>query len=85
MTVDELVAELRKHPGDVKVHVHNYEGGIDDLVDIQAVLVYRNVNNSVYVGDHEVSNISVDGRESAHRAVNAGRDPSSREPGLLLS
>jgi len=53
VTVDELIAELRKHPGDLQVYVSGYEAGVDDIASVEEVRVERNVHTERYYGPHE--------------------------------
>lgn len=52
MTVGELIAALKAHPGDLRVFVMGYEGGLDDPVVGSVIDVDLNVHDSSVYGPH---------------------------------
>ena len=70
MTVAELIKVLSMAPGNQKVLVEGYEGGLSELRIKQNVLIKLNVHKEDYMGPHEKAE---DGTEKAlvfYRAQN---------------
>jgi len=53
MRVKELIQELSKLPEDLIVVVRGYEGGINELRDVESMEIALNVNTAWYYGKHE--------------------------------
>jgi len=54
MKVKDLVAILSKMPPEADVVAKGYEGGVDDVVNVQLVKLKRDVNAEWYYGRHEI-------------------------------
>jgi hypothetical protein len=54
MTVLELIEELQKHSGDMRVVVRGYEDGVDDIKKIKAVKLKLGNNKEWYYGEHSI-------------------------------
>ena len=54
MKVKDLLNLLSKLPEDADVVAKGYEGGVDDIVNIQLVKLKRNVHAEWYYGRHEI-------------------------------
>ncbi len=50
MTVNELIAELRKHPPETRVVVSGYEDGVDDISRLWPICVEPTPNLKPYFG-----------------------------------
>jgi hypothetical protein len=50
MTVNELIAELRKHPPETRVVVSGYEEGFDDISRIATISITPKPNAKEYEG-----------------------------------
>lgn len=55
MTVDELVAELRKHPGDLPVYLHGNEEGMNDIGGALLVEVHRDIHANAWPKGHHLA------------------------------
>ena len=53
MNVKELREALADLPDDQMVVVRGYEGGVDEVVKVEPLDVYLNVNPEDYYGNHE--------------------------------
>jgi hypothetical protein len=53
LTIHELIEALKELPGDWPVYVRGYEGGVNDVVEIEPAHFDRNVNWQYYYGQHE--------------------------------
>ena len=53
MTVAELIKQLKNHPGDMRVVISGYEGGIDDVEKIDPIPIKLNCNEEWYYGKHD--------------------------------
>lgn len=55
MTVNELIEQLKKYPGDARILTPGFEGGYGDIDDMTAEDIVFNVNSKDdwYVGPHE--------------------------------
>lgn len=55
MTIDELIAELKTHPGTMRVIVDGYEGGKEDLVieGIKETKIILDDNKLIHYGPHK--------------------------------
>lgn len=60
MTIAELIKELEQYPQDTRVVIRGYEGGMDDVDEVELTEIYLNYNAGTwYDGNHEeVSSIS---------------------------
>jgi hypothetical protein len=81
MTVDELISELRKHPGNAKVYVRGYEDGVDDVTRIAEIQLCRDVHVESYYGAHQP--LDEDGR-IWDNTIQSFRVPDDAESGLQL-
>ena len=54
MKVKDLLALLSEMPLDADVIVKGYEGGVDDIINIQLVKLNRNEHDEWYYGRHEI-------------------------------
>ena len=53
MTASELIKLLSKYPRDARVVLDGYEGGLDDVVDIEPIPLHENANPDIdYYGVH---------------------------------
>lgn len=82
MTVDELITELRRHPGGLRVYVRGYEEGIDDIIEVEPVKVHRDVHTAWCYGAHEMI---PDDCGDAWTSDDDARSPDAAEPGLRLT
>lgn len=73
MTIAELIKELEQYPQDTRVVIRGYEGGVDDVDEVELTEIYLNRNAGIwYYGKHEeVSslNISSEGKYEKVPAV----------------
>ena len=53
MTIAELIEQLQKYPQDTRVVVRGYEGGVDDVDEVELTEIYLNYNSVRYYGKHE--------------------------------
>lgn len=60
MIIAELIKELEQYPQDTRVVIRGYEGGMDDVDEVELTEIYLNYNAGTwYYGNHEeVSSIS---------------------------
>jgi len=54
MKVKDLISLLSEMPAQADVVTKGYEGGVDDIVNIQLVKLSRDVHKEWYYGRHEV-------------------------------
>ena len=54
MKVKDLLTLLSEMPADADVVAKGYEGGVDDIVNIQLVKPNRDVHSEWYYGRHEI-------------------------------
>ena len=54
MKVKELLTLLLKMPADADVVTKGYEGGVDDIVNVQLVKLNRDVHDEWYYGRHKI-------------------------------
>jgi len=54
MKVKDLLALLSEMPADADVVARGYEGGADDIINIQLVKLSRDVHKEWYFGRHEI-------------------------------
>lgn len=54
MTVNELIAELRKHPPETRVVVSGYEDGVDDISRLWPIHIKPTPNPKPYYGRWEI-------------------------------
>lgn len=80
MTVDELITELRRHPGELRVYVRGYEAGIDDVIRVAPVKAHRNVYTAGHYGAHETLD-----HYGNTWTPDENRSPDAAEPGLFLA
>ena len=45
MTISELIEQLKKYPSDMRVIIHGYEGGYDDINHFKEQEIILNVND----------------------------------------
>ncbi|HZL77757.1 MAG TPA: hypothetical protein VFC17_02820 [Candidatus Limnocylindrales bacterium] len=50
MTVKELIAELQKHPDEMRVVVSGYEEGVDDISRLKPIHIKATPNPKPYYG-----------------------------------
>ncbi len=53
MTVKELIEKLQNLDPEMSVFIDGYEGGCNDLSDVEEIEVVRDVNTKWYYGSHE--------------------------------
>lgn len=53
MTVKELIEELKSMPQDVKAIIHGYEGGANEISEVELTHIQLNVNHKYFYGDHK--------------------------------
>ena len=53
MTVKELIEKLKSLDQELPVFINGYEGGCNDLSDVEDIEVVRDVNTEWYYGSHE--------------------------------
>ncbi len=70
MTVNELIAELRKHPPETRVVVSGYEDGFDDISRLISTSIVPTPNAKAYEGRWE----SEESGEPAIFLFGRGRD-----------
>jgi hypothetical protein len=56
MTVKELIEKLQSLDQELPVFINGYEGGCNDLTDLEEIEVVKNVNTAWYYGSHEKIN-----------------------------
>ena len=56
MTIKELIEKLQSLDQEMSVFVNGYEGGCDDLTEVEDIEVVRDVNTEWYYGSHEKIN-----------------------------
>lgn len=56
MTTQELIEKLQQFPPDTRVVIPGYEGGLNDVGDLEEIEIYLNYNTSSYYGPHEEVN-----------------------------
>jgi hypothetical protein len=54
MKVIDLLALLSQMPSEADVVVKGYEGGVDDVVNVNLVKIKKNVNDEWYYGKHAI-------------------------------
>lgn len=54
MTVSELIEELSKHSGNIRVVIRGYEDGVDDVEKLKIYKLKLNSNKEWYYGKHSV-------------------------------
>ncbi len=54
MTVSELIEVLKELPQDDMVVVRGYEGGVDEVVELEQTQIALNVNEEWSYGAHEL-------------------------------
>ena len=55
MKVKDLLTLLSEMPADADVVAKGYEGGVDNIVNIQLVKLKKDVNAEWYYGRHEIN------------------------------
>ena len=53
MTVKELIEKLQSLDQELPVFIDGYEGGCNDLTDLENIEVVKDVNTAWYYGSHE--------------------------------
>jgi hypothetical protein len=56
MTIKELIEKLQSLDQELPVFINGYEGGCNDLTDLEEIEVVKNVNTAWYYGSHEKIN-----------------------------
>jgi hypothetical protein len=56
MTVKELIEKLQSLDQELPVFIDGYEGGCNDLTDLENIEVVKDVNTKWYYGSHEKIN-----------------------------
>jgi hypothetical protein len=56
MTVKELIEKLQSLDQELPVFIDGYEGGCNDLTDLENIEVVKDVNTAWYYGSHEKIN-----------------------------
>jgi hypothetical protein len=54
MTVSELIEELKNYPSNMRVVIPGYEGGEEDIINLEVVKLKLDVHKEWYYGSHEV-------------------------------
>ena len=54
MKVIDLLALLSQMPSEADVVVKGYEGGVEDVVNVNLVKIKKNVNDEWYYGKHAI-------------------------------
>jgi hypothetical protein len=54
MTVNDLIAELRKHSPETRVVVSGYENGVDDISRLRPIFIAPTPNPKPYEGRWEI-------------------------------
>jgi hypothetical protein len=54
MTAKELIAELQKHPAEMRVVVSGYEDGVDDISRLWPIHIKATPNPKPYYGRWEI-------------------------------
>jgi hypothetical protein len=75
MNVQQLIEELQKHPPEMRVIIHGYEGGYHDLTSPESRPIRLNVHepDCWYYGPHDDEDYSL------------GNQDSSKETALLIT
>lgn len=68
ITVSELIDQLQRHPGDMRVIMPGYEGGFMDVTGMEQVNIKLNYNTEWCYGPHT----KVSGYESDETALCIG-------------
>lgn len=55
MTVSELIEELQKHSGNIRVVVKGYEDGVDEVQTLKILKLKLNTSKQWYYGKHSVA------------------------------
>lgn len=53
MTVAELIEKLKEYPQDLRVVVHGYEGGVNDVSHFKELEILLDYYDAWYYGKHE--------------------------------
>lgn len=67
MTVAQLIEKLSQHPPDAHVIVPGYEGGYEDVTDIEPTKIKLNVHDEWYYGPHD--DAKGDGNDADETAI----------------
>ncbi len=59
LTVEELINKLKTYPGNLKVLVDGYEGGLDAILDMSMINIEYDETKKWYYGPFEESHDSV--------------------------
>ena len=59
MTVKELKEYLSNFPDDLRVMIHGYEGGYNDLTGGKQRKIALDVNKAWYYGSHEEADLTI--------------------------
>ena len=71
MKVKDLIAHLQTFDPELEVMIDGYEGGIENITEVEMVQVALDVNQSWYYGKHEM--VYKDDQHPGHEIVNAVR------------
>jgi hypothetical protein len=66
MTVQELIDKLQQMDPTAEVYVTGYEGGYDDIHDLEPVRVCKGFYEEWYYGDHEEYDVVRKGPADPH-------------------
>ena len=69
MTIKELIEKLKDYPEDTRVIVDGYEGGYEDVNNVDIIHIKLNVNSADYYGPHD----SCKADEKDETAIHIGR------------
>ncbi len=73
MIIAEFIEKLQDYPQDTRVVVRGYEGGFDDVGELEEIEIYLNCfMNTWYYGNHEEvssSNTCIDGKYEKVTAI----------------
>lgn len=53
MTIAELIKKLQEYPEDTRVVIRGYEGGLNDVDEVELTKIYLNYYTASYYGKHE--------------------------------
>jgi hypothetical protein len=53
MTKAELIEMMREYPDDTMVVIQGYEGGLEDITEIEKIKLKLNYNTSLFYGPHK--------------------------------
>ena len=56
MTKAELIEMMSEYPEDTMVVIQGYEGGLEDITEVEKIKLKLNYNTSWYYGPHKADN-----------------------------